>query len=169
MPDCLTTLLTWPRKRWLVAIAASLATFAIIGIPTDVIPNPIFGRAVPVTSWSMNVLIISSILSGLLIATYVKTDKTMTEERSLKIGGVGGFLTFFAIGCPVCNKIALLALGYSGAIHYFAPVQPYLAIGSILLLGYALRKRLIGESKCSVRYVAEKTDVSSNEQDKLVR
>lgn len=156
MPDCLTTLLTWPRKRWLVAIGTALATFAFIGLPTDVIPNPIFGRAVAVTSWSMNVLIISSVLSGLLIATYIKTENSVVEEASIKIGGVGGFLAFFAVGCPVCNKVALLALGYSGALHYFAPVQPYLAAGSILLLGYALRKRLIGESQCAVRYQGEK-------------
>lgn len=161
MPDCLTTLLTWPRRRWLVAIGTSLAIFAFIGLPTDVIPNPVFGRAVAVTSWSMNVLIISSVLSGLLIATYIKTENSVIEEASLKIGGVGGFLTFFAIGCPVCNKIALIALGYSGALRYFAPVQPYLAAGSILLLGYALRKRLIGESLCAVRYQGEKSDVGN--------
>lgn len=161
MPNCLTTLLTWPRKRWLVAIGSALATFAIIGLPTDVIPNPLFGRAVAVTSWSMNILILSSVLSGLLIATYIKTNNTVTEETSLKIGGIGGFLTFFAVGCPVCNKVALIALGYSGALHYFAPVQPYLAAASILLLGYALRKRLIGESNCSVRYQVEKSDVDN--------
>ena len=161
MPDCLTTLLTWPRKRWLVAIGTALATFAFIGLPTDVIPNPVFGRAVAVTSWSMNVLILSSILSGMLVATYIKTDNTVTEETSLKIGGVGGFLAFFAVGCPVCNKIALIALGYTGAIQYFAPIQPYLAAGSILLLGYALRKRLIGESQCAVRYQREGSDVST--------
>jgi hypothetical protein len=161
MPNCLTNLLTWPRKRWLVAFGTGLATFVVIGLPTDVIPNPVFGRAVPVTDWSMNVLILSSILSGLLIATYIKTQDSAAEETSLKIGGVGGFLAFFAVGCPVCNKIALIALGYSGALHYFAPVQPYLAAASMLLLGYALRKRLIGESQCAVRYQRAKIDVDN--------
>ena len=161
MPTCLTNLLTWPRKRWLVAVGTALATFALIGLPTDVIPNPVFGRAVPVTSWSMNVLILSSILSGMLVATYIKTQNTVVEETSLKIGGVGGFLAFFAVGCPVCNKIALIALGYTGAIQYFAPIQPYLAAASILLLGYALRKRLIGESQCAVNYQVERSDVSN--------
>jgi hypothetical protein len=99
-------------------------------------------------------------LSGLLLATYVKTDNSVAEETSLRIGGVGGFLAFFAVGCPVCNKVALLALGYSSALHYFAPVQPYLAMASILLLGFALRKRLVGESVCSVNYQIEKSDVS---------
>jgi hypothetical protein len=152
MPSCFTNLFTWPRRRWLVAIGASLATFALIGIPTDVIPNPVFGRVVPVTDWSLKVLILSSVLSGMLMATYIKTETSVAEDKSLKIGGVGGFLAFFAIGCPVCNKVALLALGYSGALQYFAPIQPYLATASILLLGYALRKRLIGESQCAVSY-----------------
>jgi hypothetical protein len=138
MPSCFTNLFTWPRRRWLVAIGASLATFALIGIP--------------VTDWSLKVLILSSVLSGMLMATYIKTETSVAEDKSLKIGGAGGFLAFFAIGCPVCNKVALLALGYSGALQYFAPIQPYLATASILLLGYALRKRLIGESQCAVSY-----------------
>ncbi|EPR75477.1 hypothetical protein ADILRU_2020 [Leifsonia rubra CMS 76R] len=31
-------------------------------------------------------------------------------------------LAWFAVGCPVCNKIALLALGYTGALACPAPV-----------------------------------------------
>lgn len=152
MPSYFTNLITWPRKRWLVAMGASLATFALIGLPTAVIPNPVFGRAVPVTDWSLMVLILSSLLSGILIATYIKTESSVSEDKSLKIGSVGGFLAVFAIGCPVCNKVVLLALGYSGALQYFAPIQPYLATASIILLGYALRKRLIGESQCALSY-----------------
>jgi hypothetical protein len=152
LPSCFTNLFTWPRRRWLVAIGASLATFAVMGLPTAVVPNPVFVRVVPVTDWSWKVLILSSLLSGMLIATYIKTDTSVAENKSLKIGGAGSFLAFFAIGCPVCNKVALLALGYSGALQYFAPIQPYLAAASILLLGYALRKRLIGESQCAVSY-----------------
>jgi hypothetical protein len=54
------------------------------------------------------------------------------------------------VGCPVCNKIALIALGTTGAMQYFAPVQPYLALFGILFLLYALQKRLVGESMCAV-------------------
>jgi hypothetical protein len=50
----------------------------------------------------------------------------------------------------VCNKIALIALGTTGAMQYFAPVQPYLALFGILFLLYALQKRLVGESMCAV-------------------
>ena len=65
-------------------------------------------------------------------------------------GTLGGFLTFFAVGCPVCNKIVLLALGYTGALRWFAPVQPLLAIAGIGLLAWALRSRLRAEVACPV-------------------
>jgi hypothetical protein len=61
---------------------------------------------------------------------------------------LGGFLAYLAIGCPTCNKVALLALGSSGAINWFAPLQPWLAAVSILALAYALRRRLAGERAC---------------------
>lgn len=152
MPNCFTAFLTWPFKRWLVAIFTALVTILVIGIPTAVLPTPFFGRAVAVTSWSIPVLFITSILTGLLIATYIKTDDKVQEERSLKVGGLGGFFSFIAVGCPVCNKIALLALGSTGAVRFFAPVQPYIAFAGIALLFYAVRKRVLSESMCSVKF-----------------
>ena len=62
----------------------------------------------------------------------------------------GGILTWFAVGCPVCNKLALLALGYSGAITWFAPVQPYLAAIALLTTAAALVVRLRGQVLCLV-------------------
>ena len=131
---------------------SSEITYIIIAIPTAIIKNPIFGREVGVTSWSIPVLIFTSILSGLLFATYVRNENYLPEERSAKIGSVGAFFSFLAVGCPVCNKVALIALGTSGAMQYFAPVQPYLALFGIVFLLYALQKRLVGESMCSVDF-----------------
>jgi hypothetical protein len=65
-------------------------------------------------------------------------------------GGAGGLLTFFAVGCPVCNKVVLLALGTSGALTYFEPVQPLLSVGAIALLGWALARRLTYQATCPV-------------------
>lgn len=152
VPNCLTAFLTWPLKRWVVAIFTALLTLLAIGIPTAVLPTPFFGRAVAVTSWSLPVLIATSILTGLLIATYIKKEHVEDEERSLKVGGLGGFFSFVAVGCPVCNKIALLALGSTGAVRFFAPVQPYIATAGIALLFYAVRKRVLSESMCSVTF-----------------
>ena len=61
---------------------------------------------------------------------------------------IGTLLTFFAVGCPVCNKIALLALGYSGALTWFTPAQPILAITAIVVSGTALIWRLRGQVAC---------------------
>jgi hypothetical protein len=149
-PTCLTAVMLWPAKRWVAAITAAVATFFIIGIPTAVIENPVFGRAVGVTAWSIPVLIATSILSGMLFATYVRMDAVITDESSAKVGSIGGFLAYLAVGCPVCNKLVLIALGSTGAIQYFGPVQPYLGAAGLLLLMYALRKRLVNEAQCSL-------------------
>lgn len=150
------SLLLWSKKRWLVASATALATGVFISLPTAILKTPVFGREIPVTSWSIPVVIATSILSGMLLATYVNNDESLREERSLKVGGAGALFSFLAVGCPVCNKLVLVALGYSGAIQYFAPVQPFLATAGILLLAYALQKRLSGEAKCQVNFVEKR-------------
>lgn len=141
---------SWTTRRWLIAVDISFLTALVISLPTAVIENPIFGRDIAVTAWSVPVIVITSILSGLLFATYIKNQSGNTEDDSLKIGGTGAFFSLLAVGCPVCNKVALLALGYSGAIKYFAPVQPFLALTGVLILIYALHKRLTGEIKCQI-------------------
>jgi hypothetical protein len=159
MPNCFTALLLWSPRRWFIAVATTVLTGVVISLPTAVIDNPIFGRDVAVTSWSVPVVILTSILSGLIVATYVKNNPGIEEETSAKVGGAGAFLSFLAVGCPVCNKIALLALGYSGALQYFAPLQPYLAVAGLGLLTYALIKRLRGELMCSAVFIQDNEEV----------
>ncbi|PIE32273.1 MAG: hypothetical protein CSA55_03625 [Ilumatobacter coccineus] len=149
---------TWTRRRWITAIVAAVITALAVGLPTDVIPNPVFGRAIEVTLWSYPSLVITSILAGLLIATYVREPDVESEtpptnaglDRPGRAGGIGGFLTFFAVGCPTCNKLVIIALGSSGALDWFAPAQPILAIASIALLGWALKTRLANQISCAV-------------------
>lgn len=152
MPNCFTSLLTWSFKRWSVAVGAGLLTYLFISIPTAVIKNPIFGREIAVTNWSVPVIVISSILAGLLSATYVKNGISDQNPRQLKLGSAGALLSYFAVGCPVCNKLALIAFGYTGAIQYFAPIQPYLALAGIALLAFSLRVRLNNEYSCSLPF-----------------
>jgi hypothetical protein len=148
----LTSLRSWPPRRWLIAGVASVVIALAIGIPTDVIPNPVFGRPVPVTWWSYPVLAVTAILGGLLAATYVR-DQTVPAEldRPGRAGGLGGLLSFFAVGCPVCNKLVVIALGATGARQWFEPLQPLLAVASIALLAVALRVRLRSAVACPVR------------------
>lgn len=142
----------WGPRRWAGAGVAAVLTLLAIGLPTDVIPNPVFGRPVPVTWWSLPVLVLTSVLAGLLAATYVREPAVDPAEldRPARAGGIGGLLAFFAIGCPVCNKVVLLALGTTGALELFAPVQPLLAVLSVVVLALALRARLRNETGCTV-------------------
>lgn len=163
MPNCFTSLLTWSAKRWIVAVSVAVLTYFVIALPTAVVENPVFGREIGVTSWSVTVIVVASILTGLLTATYVKNDFSDENPRQLKIGGAGALLSYFAVGCPVCNKLALVALGYSGAIQYFAPIQPYLALAGIALLMYSLRMRLNNEYSCSLPF--QSTSKTIGEKD----
>jgi hypothetical protein len=147
----------WSVRRWGAAALATLASLLVLGLPTDLVPNPVFGRQIAAPSWTLPVLVVTSVLAGLLIATYVRepgdaadaTDggSVAAEQRQ---GTVGGLLSFLAIGCPTCNKLVLLALGSSGAITWFEPFQPVLAAAGIALLGWALRRRLVSEVSCAV-------------------
>lgn len=149
----------WTARRWRVAVLGGIATAILVALPTAVIPNPVFGRAIEVTWWSYPIVVLTGILGGLLMATYVKepwqTDPESTgeageEAKASKLGIAGAFVAYFAVGCPVCNKLVLIALGTSGAMTWFAPVQPFLAVASVILMAVALRIRLKNQISCSV-------------------
>ncbi|MCU0278945.1 MAG: hypothetical protein MUE31_08640 [Candidatus Nanopelagicales bacterium] len=148
MPICpLTAFAQWSARRWLVAGAVAAVAYLALGLSTAVIPNPVFGRSIEPTTWAMEVLVATAALTGLLTATYV----TEGQQHGLdKRGTLGAFLSYLAIGCPVCNKIALIALGSTGALQFFAPVQPYLALVGLALLAWALAIRLRGEMTCRI-------------------
>jgi hypothetical protein len=135
----------WPARRWLVAEAAAVAFALVVGMPTDVIPNPLANRVEPVTWWSYPTLAVTAVLGGLVFATYVRSAAQPVATG--KTTG-GGLLSALAIGCPVCTKLVVLALGTTGAMSLWAPLQPVLAVASLILLGWALRIRLAAERAC---------------------
>jgi MFS family permease len=150
----------WAPRQFLVAVAAAAAIAVLIGVPTDVIPNPVFGRPVPVTWWSYPTLVVTAVLGGLLAGTYVRlgpaaggsvVDGAVDEiDAPTRRGGLAGLLSFFAVGCPVCNKLVIVALGTTGARQWFEPVQPVLAVASIVLLAWAVRTRLRSTESCRI-------------------
>ena len=155
----------WPARRWWVALASAIVTVVFIAVPTDLIDTPLFGREVPPTVWSWPVLLVSAVLAGMVTATYVgrpaealdSADDDDDAEAADTPEGAGGRLglagwmvTFFAVGCPVCNKLVLRALGATGAMQFFEPGQPYLAAASIVLLAWALYARVTRENSCRI-------------------
>lgn len=151
--DVFTALSWWTPRHIMIALTAAVAVAVIIGVPSVLIPNPWFGREIATVWWNYPVWLATSGLSGMLIATYITADTPQAEDdndtrQSSRLGLAGGALAWFAVGCPVCNKIVLLALGYSGALTWFAPAQPYLALLGLVLTGAALIWRLRGQVSC---------------------
>lgn len=168
--DAYRGLLLWDRRRIGAAAAAATGSAVVIGLATVLIPNSLFARDIPPVWWDYPVWILTAALLGMLIASYVRSPGSAStaasngqaslrggrssgpdaasERRTGVLGGVGGVLGWFAVGCPVCNKIALLALGYTGALTYFAPLQPLLAAASVALLLVAVIIRLKGQYSC---------------------
>ena len=147
----------WPARRWLAAAVAAVGTYVLVAVPTDLIDTPLFSREVPPTWWSFPILAVTAVLTGLLLATYVSREPAADggssgEEPDSRgrFGAAGTIVSFFAVGCPVCNKLVLLALGTSGAMQYFEPIQPLLAALSIALLLWAFVKRATSEDRCPV-------------------
>ena len=109
-----------------------------IAIPTDIIANPIFGRMTPVRDQDYVFWAITGPLVGLIAGTYAVGGMVTGQ------GGMfsGGFLSFLAVGCPVCNKLVIALIGTSGALTFFGPAQLFLGIASIALLGVTLQLRV---------------------------
>jgi hypothetical protein len=150
----------WVPRQWLVAGLGALATAVAVGVPTAVVPTPLFGRSVPVQWWNYPALALTAVLAGLVLSTYIRPQagppttppptRPSGTDREGRMGAVGGVLSFFAVGCPVCNKLVLVLLGSSGALSYWAPLQPLFAVASVALLAEAALRRLSTQSRCPV-------------------
>ena len=143
-----------PRPRLGVAVVAAVLTFLVIGVPTDIVPNPVFGREVPVRPWEPGVLLATSVLTGLWFGLQRgrATTKAAGDSSAPALGAAG--LALFAVACPVCNKVVLLALGTSGALGIWQPLQPWLAgfsrVALLASVAYAARRRPCVDGVCEV-------------------
>lgn len=164
----------WIDARFRVHVLLwTLLSAAAYGLVAAIIPNPVFGRQIPPESFAIAIWLLSAPLMGIIGATYSSPRASATtplvmlgtggsarsatleadDQRSTWIGGVASFGAFLAIGCPVCNKLALLLLGTSGALSIWAPIQPILGAASLALLAatvvWRLRLRASGAT-CAV-------------------
>jgi hypothetical protein len=138
----------WPARRWLAAAVISGLAGLAMGIPTGVIRTSFYTRMTPVTWWDYPIWAISAAALGLLAATYLRLGRPDSSGGGRAISG--GVLTTFAIGCPICNKLVVALLGVSGALNYWAPLQPLLGLASVALLLATLTIRLRGERSCTL-------------------
>lgn len=144
-------------RYWIVAGLATLAALIVLGVPTAVIPNPFFVRMTPTEGIQVVIWLVSAPLIGLLVATYVRPPAHpghAPTEAGAGRATLGGIAAYLAIGCPICNKVVVAALGVSGALNVFAPLQPLIGAGSVVLLGatlaWRLRARARGCERCVV-------------------
>ena len=141
----------WVGARYLaVAAAAAAVTALVLAIPTDIVPNPFFTRMTPIEPEQFVFWIATSLLTGALLATYLEPGL----RRGLAGQSAGaGLLGVFAVGCPICNKLVVAVLGVSGALTYFAPIQPILGAAAVGLASYGLwlRLRAVRSGACRVR------------------
>lgn len=139
------------KLRMSVGALTALVVALVIGIPTGIIETPFYTRMTPVLWWNYPVWATSAALTGALAATYVRQPAATAQETQGAKTFLGNMLALIAVGCPICNKLVVMALGVSGALTWFAPAQPFLAAGSLALLGYALRQRLRRARACRVQ------------------
>lgn len=127
------------------AMALGLLTMIVMATPTDIIDTPWFSREVSVRWWEYPTLVAIGVLTALWFVIAAPQRGAGTA-----VGGVT--LATFAIGCPVCNKLVLAAVGTTGALGMWAPVQPLLAALSVgLMTGVVLwrwRKRPCDSERC---------------------
>lgn len=145
---------------WGRALIAAAVTALAIGIPTDIIANPWFGREIPVRWWEYPVFAVTVLLT----AAWFGIQARPSDKSSGAVPTAGAVLAFLAVGCPVCNKLVLLAIGASGAMGFWAPLQPVVAAASVVLMtgavAYRWRRRDCGPEQCGVSSPATRTAAS---------
>lgn len=122
------------------AVPLALIAAVAIAVPTDLIDTRFFGGAVEPTTIDYVILAITATLIGLILAIRAPRSEAVDSQDRRTI--IGGAISFLAVGCPVCNQVVLALVGTSGALSWWAPVQPLVGLAAIGLLLFTLDKRL---------------------------
>lgn len=130
---------SWGSKRWMTAAAAGALWLLASGIPTGIIETPLYERMTPVLWWNYPFWAVNAGLVGLLSATYLSGASPANRTGGRFAGG--GLLSVIAIGCPVCNKLVIMALGAGGAMR-----RPVSTPGCFQPLKIAMSGRIVGNA-----------------------
>src|SRR5437660_6519690 len=136
-------------RFWSLSALYTAGSALLLGVPTLLIPNHLFGRTVPTSPQDYAIWIVSALLLGPLLALMtlypMPSQKAPQGKRSVVGSGRafgGALLSFFSVGCPVCNKVVVLLLGMGGAMTLFNPMRPFLGLASIALLSVTVFLRV---------------------------
>lgn len=131
------TLRMFGARGWTYAFAGGVATLLVIGAVTALFDNPIFSRQLEARPQDYVIWVLTGLLGGLILGTFAVSSDSANQGKA----ATGGFLATLAVGCPICNKVAVLLLGTSGALNFFGPSQMFIGIGSLVLLAWTLLLR----------------------------
>lgn len=136
---------------WSRSLFWSLGFAASIGIPTVLIDSPFFQRMTPSTWWNYVLWVASALLGGAIMALRKHPGAQTCKVEGSAMGS--GALAYLAVGCPICNKVVVAVLGVSGALNYFAAVQPLIGILSITIMVLTLRRMVRFISRGTARFI----------------
>ncbi len=149
-PNAARALATMGSCYWAAALVTGAVAYVAIAVPTALVVTPVFGRSIAPRPVDHVVAIASALLIGMIWAAKrqpvegggpteaLDEGDRVARRRSLFAGLVAGL----AVGCPVCNKVVILALGTSGALSWWGPVQPLLGAAALVVLALVLRSQL---------------------------
>ena len=136
-------------RFWSLSALYTAGSALLLGVPTLLVPNHLFSRMVPTSLQDYVIWIVSALLLGPLLALmtlYPLPSRKAAQGKGSLLGSGralgGALLSFFSVGCPVCNKVVVLLLGMGGAMTLFNPLRPFLGLASIALLSITLLLRL---------------------------
>ncbi|MUV88526.1 hypothetical protein GJ629_00365 [Halapricum sp. CBA1109] len=126
-------------RRLRKATGFGVGSFALFGLVTGLIPNPVYVRMVPRTGLDYAFLLLTAGFLGLY--TVQRAPGGTGADTTAGASTVLGFLAF---GCPVCNAVLLTLFGSSALMTYFDPLRPLFGVVSVALFGgllYVRRQR----------------------------
>jgi hypothetical protein len=140
--------------RYLLAGLAGAAAAVAMAVPTDILDTPLFTREIPVRWWEYPTLAAVGVLTALWVGIRARAGGPGAGSAA---GGIT--LATFAIGCPVCDKLVLAAVGTTGALGLWAPLQPILAAVSVALMAglvlWRWRQQPCADGQCEPASIVE--------------
>lgn len=135
------------RARSPLVIAATVGLLTAtafglsVGVITGAIDTPIFERATPAYAIDYPIWALNAVLVGALAGVSVFAMRRRQDFGSGPIYA-GGFLSAFAISCPLCNGLLLAAFGTGAAANFFDPARPFIGAVTALFMAIVLLRRV---------------------------